>query len=171
MNHLMEKTKGSIVDKIELKIRDFKQPKQPKCWQDKQVLRHIRICYEKAGVKNVSLRTALIIYLGLTEAASNIQSEIFQATHKTIAKLASTSHSTIRRYTDEFIKIRILKKEVIKNGKANQANRWSLLAYNPFIHASVQNSEHTPLRRVSKRVSGGSIQDKEQGSVQNSEQE
>ncbi|MBI5804186.1 hypothetical protein HY450_02995 [Candidatus Pacearchaeota archaeon] len=139
----MAQTKNSVIDKINLKPRNFKQEGQPKCWQDKRVLRYMRSYYENTGTRKVKIRTALVTYLALTEISSNKMSDIFQATRKTLAKHAVVSVSTIRRYTDEFITMGILKKENIKDGKTNKANRWCLIAFNEFIHISVRNSGHT----------------------------
>lgn len=156
---------------IKQQIRDFKK-KQPKSWQDKRVTRYIRRCYtfNQEG-KNKRLKTALAIYLVLTELESNKESNEFQATYKTMAKMAGVSYSTARRYCDEFIKIKVLQKEVIKKGKANQANKWGLLEYSPMNFTSIQDNKQTLLGHKVKIKSRPSEQNNEQSSIENNKQD
>lgn len=153
-------------------LRDYYKKGLPKSWQDKRVLRHIRKCYTLAvDGKNRRLKTALVIYLVLTEIASNIKSDVFQTTFNTIALNAGLSNSTVRRYTQEFIKISVISKENIKQGKANQANRWSLLEYSPMVFASAQNDKQRLLGHTTKILTRDSSQDNEQPSAQDNEQD
>lgn len=118
-------------------IRDFKK-RTAKSWQEKNVLRHIRKCYPKKRIL-----VAIGIYTILTEVSSNCNSERFQASQKTFAEMAGVSYSTIRRYLNEFITLKILKKEYRKKGEAYQANIWTLLEALPMTFTSVQDSEQT----------------------------
>jgi len=117
--------------------------KPPFAWQDKQILRHLRKCYplDNNGL-NKKLRTAQSIYLSICELASNCANNKFQATNHTIAKCSGVSTSTARRYLDDFIKLKILRKEYVKKDKANQANFWIILEPSLMTFASIQESIH-----------------------------
>lgn len=93
------------------------------CWQDKDILGLIR-----ENFKGQRLTTSLAIYLSLTELASNNSSDEFTAYFSQIAKLSGKSIPTIKSYSNQFIKIGILKKENRKvDDKTNLSNQWSLL--------------------------------------------
>lgn len=103
-------------------IRSIKQSRRW-CWQDKDILDLIR-----ENFKGQRLTTALAVYLSLTELASNNSSDEFTAYFSQIAKLSGKSIPTIKSYSNEFIKIGILKKKNRKvDGKTNLSNEWSLL--------------------------------------------
>lgn len=125
--------------------RNFKNKGIPKSWQDKRILRYLRKFYQ--GKKR---RTAFTIYLILTELASDKnQLSTFMAAQETIAKMSGASYSTVRRYLNDFVKIKILSKKHIKNGKHNYANKWALLEYAPMTMAAakvtppIHNNEQT----------------------------
>ena len=93
------------------------------CWQDKDILSLIR-----ENFKGQRLTTSLAIYLSLTELASNNSSDEFTAYFSQIAKLSGKSIPTIKSYSNQFIKIGILKKKNRKiDDKTNLSNQWSLL--------------------------------------------
>lgn len=156
--------------KIMQEVRNFKR-RQPKSWQDKKVTRHIRACYtlNQEDNKNKRIKTALAIYLVLTELESNNELNVFNATYNTISKLAGVSYSTARRYCADFIKIKILHKENIKNGKVNYSNKWALLEYVPMTFISVQNNKHTLLGSKVNNKDGVSIQENNQPPAYNND--
>jgi len=113
-------------------VRNIKRTKAW-CWQDKKVMRCIR---EKYSLKRKT--TAIAIYESMTELASNNGTDCFAAYLSEIADLASKSISTVKRYTNEFIRFGLVKKENRKIGTGkNLSNRWSLL------DISIHNSEPT----------------------------
>ncbi len=93
------------------------------CWQDKDILSRIR-----ENFKGQRLTTSLAVYLSLTELASNNSSDEFTAYFSQIAKLSGKSIPTIKSYSNQFIKIGILKKKNRRvDNKTNLSNEWSLL--------------------------------------------
>lgn len=111
------------------------------CWQDKDILGLIR-----EDFTGQRLTTALAIYLSLTELASNNSSDEFTAYFSQIAKLSGKSIPTIKSYSNQFIKIGILKKKIRKvDSKTNLSNQWSLLT--PWVNnnypTSVSNNYRT----------------------------
>lgn len=111
------------------------------CWQDKDILDFIRESF--SGQR---LTTALAIYLSLTELASNQGSDEFQAYFSQIAKLSGKSIPTIKSYSNQFIRIGILKKKNRKvDVKTNLSNQWFLLtpSVNNNYPTSVNNSYPT----------------------------
>ncbi len=93
------------------------------CWQDKDILGLIR-----ENFKGQRLTTSLAVYLSLTELASNNSSDEFPAYFSQIAKLSGKSIPTIKSYSNQFIKIGILKKKNRRvDNKTNLSNQWSLL--------------------------------------------
>lgn len=120
-----------------LELRNIKH-KVPKCWQDKRIMRFIREKY--TGKKRT---TAIAIYVVHTEIASNCNSEKYLAYYSQIGDLAGKSASTVKRYSNEFIKFKILAKNNRFKGKLNLANEWSLLAYSPMELRSGYNPDHT----------------------------
>jgi hypothetical protein len=161
-------------------IRNYKK-RRPISWQDKGTVKHIRNCYTFNPENNINARikTAIAIYQALTEIESNKGGfNTFFASYNTIAKLAGVSYSTARRYCDDFIKIKVLHKKNIKNGKVNYANQWSLLEYAPMTFTSVQNNKQTLLCKVNNKADvsasnnkQSSIDNNSQPSVQNNSQE
>ncbi len=113
--------------------------KVPKCWQDKRIIRFLREHYF-----DKKRTTAIAIYLTLTETASNSNSETFKAYYNQIGAMIGKSSSTIKRYCNDFIQLKILEKTNHKRGNHNLANQWSLLAYSPMKLRSGRNNDLTP---------------------------
>ena len=86
---------------------------------------------------------AIGIYTILTEVSSNCNSGKIPSQPKNFCRIAGVSYSAIRRYLNEFITLKILKKEYRKKGEAYQANIWTLLEALPMTFTSVQDSEQT----------------------------
>ena len=120
----------------EPETRDHKTQGVARLWVEKKAIRYLRKKYplDTRGL-NRKLRTLLVIYFVFCEVTSNQEKTEFQVTYKTIAKMTGVSYSTVQRYADALIRLKLLAKENIKSGKANQANKWHLLGYNPMIHA------------------------------------
>ena len=121
---------------------------KPFCWQEKSSLRLIRKMY--TNVKRT--RTALVIYLALTEMASNSgKNDRFMAYRSQIAELSATSPSTIDRYIDDFVQIGLLSKRNRRKKLINLSNCWYLNT-SPSIH----NTDDTSGKDTDERFSNDS---------------
>ena len=72
-------------------IRDIKDG--PWCWQSKPALRHIRETFDSTH----NVNSAIVVYVALTEVASDKESAIFQTTHGYLAQKSGTSVATVQR--------------------------------------------------------------------------
>jgi|GEM_PF-3582154 len=147
-------------------MRNFKNGGVPKSWQDKRITRYLRKNYVRKRRK-----TALAIYLVLTELASDKNGDRFQAYQNTIADMAGVSYSTARKYLAEFIALKLIKKEYVKQDKKNQANFWFLLEYSAMTFACIKNKkqgEQSEALIIKSRCSG---ENNDEGSVKYKEQD
>ena len=137
-----------------IKLRPFLLRGVPFAWQDVRIMKILRENY--SGKK---LTTAVAIYQSFTELASvagrsqGKHVSQFSAYIKTIAKMSGKSETTIRRYSKEFKKLRILSWERRKKGKMNLSNLWKLLAYSCQNNdtTSSQNNDLNPFGQNNER--------------------
>ena len=135
------------------------------CWQDKDILGLIR-----ENFKGQRLTTSLAIYLSLTELASNNSSDEFTAYFSQIAKLSGKSIPTIKSYSNQFIKIGILKKKNRRvDNKTNLSNEWSLLtpSVNNNYPTSVNNSYPTSVDNDYQQLEENELEKDNQKEVKN----
>lgn len=133
------------------------------CWQDKDILSLIR-----ENFKGQRLTTSLAIYLSLTELASNNSSEKFTAYFSQIAKLSGKSIPTIKSYSNQFIKIGVLKKKNRKvNEKINLSNQWFLLtpSVNNNYPTSVNNNHPTSVNNGYRQLEENELEKEDKNSV------
>lgn len=111
---------------------------KPFCWQEKKALRLIRTMYTSTK----RTRTALTIYLALTELASNSgKNDKFMAYRSQIAELSATSPSTVDRYIVDFVQIGLLSKRNRRKKLINLSNCWYLNT-SPSIQDSNDTSDN-----------------------------
>jgi hypothetical protein len=152
------------------RVRNYNE-KQPKAWQNKYVMRHVRRCYNSIFKgKGRRLTTALAIYQTLTELESNNEANAkpngFPSSYDAIANNAGVSYSTARRYCNDFIKICVLRKE----NNTGYTNKWILLNYSPMNFVLVQSNEQGIADGYSNIKNEEFVQNTGQTAVQNNDQ-
>lgn len=93
----------------------------PFCWQDVRSLAHIR-----AHVDRKHRKTALAIYVTMTELANEQRSDTFTAARATIAERSGSSDRTVDEFADQFIRLGLLKKEERRRAGKSLTNVWTL---------------------------------------------
>jgi hypothetical protein len=132
----------------EVKVRN--RDKIAHCWQDKRIRRFLRQHYDQSNKAG----TALSVYDGLTEVASNEANDEFIATYANIADKSGVSKRTVMRFTDDFEYLRIIKVERRKDGKKNLPSKFVLLAFDTNSpETTSESSEATYERkRLEKKI-------------------
>jgi hypothetical protein len=97
----------------------------PFCWQEKQVLRFIRDCFDDTN----SVASALSVYLSLTEKASDAQSDQFDCRIRDIASRAGVSYRTAGNVLRRFAVLGLIaiQRNKIKNTQENAPSTYTLL--------------------------------------------
>jgi DNA-binding Lrp family transcriptional regulator len=83
----------------------WKPGREPWCWQSKAILRQIR---EALDAEN-AVSSGLLVYVALTEIASDKQSPTFQTTHSFIAMRCGLSQRTVQQRIRDLTEIGVLK--------------------------------------------------------------
>ena len=98
----------------------------PFCWQEKQVLRFIRDCFDDTN----SVASALAIYLSLTERASDEQAETFDCRVREIAARAGVGYRTAMNVLPrlEALGIIAIRRNRIANTKERAPSTYTLLS-------------------------------------------
>jgi hypothetical protein len=98
---------------------------RPFCWQSKEVLRFIRDCFDETN----SVASAQVVYLSLTEKASDAQSETFESRVRDIAARAGVSYRTtisiLLRF--EALGIVAIRRNCIPNTRERRPSTYTLL--------------------------------------------
>lgn len=109
------------------------------CWIDKRVLNLINGYFGKSPKRQ---RTARSVYLALTEISSNNKNQpYFTCSRALIALKGAVSHSTLDRYLNVFVAIRIIRKANQKFENRNLANWWYLLPFSSIHHFDHTNKD------------------------------
>jgi hypothetical protein len=114
--------------KNDIQIRDTRRA--PFCWQEKEIIRILRLFFSENESKGITLNTAFAVYLVLTEIASdkgNISS--LEVTQNEIAAKAGISKRQVVKYLELFTRLKIIKTENRKTDNGlNLPNFYTLLS-------------------------------------------
>nr|MBC8555117.1 hypothetical protein [Candidatus Brocadiales bacterium] len=114
-----------MMNDVKVRTRD----KIAHCWQDKKVRRFLRQQYDGTN----SIGTALNIYDGLTEVASNRGNDEFDASYASIATASGVSKRSVIRFVDDFESLGIIKVERRFEGKKSLPLKFTLPADNSAL--------------------------------------
>ncbi len=134
-----------MMNDVKVRTRD----KIAHCWQEKKVRRFLRQQYDGTN----SIGTALNIYDGLTEVASNKGRDEFEASYASIATASGVSKRSVIRFVDDFESLRLIKVERRTEGKRSLKSIFTLLAHDSGAPVTVNDSinESNVRKKIEKK--------------------
>lgn len=134
-----------MMNDVKVRTRD----KIAHCWQDKKVRRFLRQQYDGTN----SIGTALNIYDGLTEVASNRGNDEFDASYASIATASGVSKRSVIRFVDDFESLGIIKVERRFEGKKSLPSIFTLLAHDsaPPVTGNESINESNVRKKIEKK--------------------
>jgi hypothetical protein len=116
----------------------------PFAWQHKGALRMIRDVFEDG---HGHCAFALAIYLGLTELASDAQSETFTVAIKQIARRAGASYPTTAKILNRFESLRLIhvQRNTVEGTKEHAPSTFTMLE-TPFLTLEKRDASRLPRR-------------------------
>ncbi|NQV14693.1 winged helix-turn-helix domain-containing protein [bacterium] len=127
----------------------------PFSWQEKEVLRCIRMHLDESSLLN----SALALYLVLTEIASNQQTEKFPASYAKIAQMTGISRRSAIRIMREFEILGIVNVKRRKEGNRNLNSVYTLLSGDSqSLVPGTKTGKLSPLRRIKEESVEESIE-------------
>lgn len=121
---------------------------QPFCWQEKEALRMIRQSFEG------DTPSALLTYVALTEIASDLKSETFQASASYIASKVKLTSRTVTKFIEPLEKLKLIavRRTKVPGTKAMASNTYTLLkVVNSFPYRKRQGSKLSENRRIKNK--------------------
>ncbi len=129
---------------------------QPFCWQEKEALRMIRQSFEG------DTPSALLTYVALTEMASDLKSETFQASASYIASKVKLTSRTVTKFIEPLEKLKLIavRRTKVPGTKAMASNTYTLLkVVNLFPYRKRQGSKLSENRRIKNKETHPSAKD------------
>jgi hypothetical protein len=114
-------------------LRDSRRA--PYCWQDVRALAHLR-----QRVERKNLKSALAVYVTMTELANEQRQDSFTAARATIAERAGVTDRTVDNCAELLIAAGLLAKEERRTASRSLTNVWTLLTA-PKSEAATGGSE------------------------------
>jgi hypothetical protein len=116
----------------------------PFAWQHKDTLRMIRDVFEDG---HGHCAFALAIYVGLTERASDAQSETFTAAIKQIARRAGASYPTTAKILNRFESLKLIhvQRNTVEGTKEHAPSTYAMLE-TPFLTLEKRDASRLPIR-------------------------